>query len=343
MFAPPVSVEYARQAAFVAEALTGPRRFDAPSAAAARIDPAALQGADVFVVFLESYGEAAYSLPGIAPAVRARAAEAGRRLSAAGWHAVTGLFESPTFGGASWLAHASFLTGIEVTRNRDYELLLSSERPSFVGAFAAAGYRTVALMPGLKLAWPEGAFYGYDRIYDAADLGYSGRAFGWWRIPDQFTLGRLVEQELRQPGRKPLFVVFPTIMSHMPFAPVPPYLPDWSRAPDASAYARTGDGSQATPRDAYREAILYDLALVEGFLMQGAPADAVVLVLGDHQPPGIVSGAGASRLVPVHVFARDAERLLAFRRAGWRDGLVPSGAPLGGFAALHGRFAAALK
>ena len=203
-------------------------------------------------------------------------------------------------------------------------------------------------MPGLKLAWPEGKFYGFDEIYDAAALGYTGPSFGWWTIPDQFALGRLVERELRVPGRKPLFVVYPTIMSHMPFTPVPPYLADWALALDPAAYSRTDNGGPGAPggdkaRDSYRKAILYDLALVEGFLSERAPENALVVVLGDHQPPGIVAGAGASWLVPVHVFSRDAARIAAFRAAGMTDGVIPSGPSLGDFAALHGRFAAALK
>lgn len=348
-FAFPVSTVYVEQAEFLAEALIGPRDARFLASPSAPADPAALNGADVFVIFLESYGEVAYRLPDISGDIRDRAAEAGRYLSAKGWHVVSGFFESPTFGGASWLAHSSFLTGATVSQNRDYELLLSSDRTSFVRDFARAGYRTVALMPGLKLAWPEGEFYGFDKIYDAAELDYVGPPFGWWEIPDQFTLGRLVEREMRAAGRKPLFVVYPTIMSHMPFTPVPPYLADWTQAIEPAAYARAADEPSALPGDwaaargAYRRAVLYNLAMIEGFLAQRAPGNALVVVLGDHQPPGLVSGAGASWLVPVHVFSRDAARIAGFREAGFKDGFVPSGNSLGDFAVLHRRFADALK
>lgn len=348
-FARPVSPVYAHQVAFAADALLG--REAATFAARPVVEPdiAALKGSDVFVLFLESYGEVAYRLPEMAASVRARADQAGRALRAAGWHVVSGYFTSPTFGGGSWLAHSSFLSGVVVSHNRDYQLLLSSRRETFVRSFAQAGYRTVALMPGLKLAWPEGQFYGYDKIYGAAAMGYAGPAFGWWRIPDQFTLDRFAEREMRAPDRKPLFVVFPTVMSHMPFAPVPPYVADWSRAADPKAYA----GPEAAPestlgdwkgaRGAYRRAVLYDIALVQGFLTEKAPKTALVMALGDHQPPGIVSGPDAPWLVPVHVFSRDESRLAAFRKLGFRDGFAPSGGTLGDFALLHRKFAEALK
>ena len=34
------------------------------------------------------------------------------------------------------------------------------------GAFGGAGWDTVAVMPGTTGAWPEGGFYGYDRVLD---------------------------------------------------------------------------------------------------------------------------------------------------------------------------------
>ena len=103
-------------------------------------------------------------------------------------------FSSPTFGGGSWLAHASFMSGVEVRDTGDYTLLLTQRRETWPKLFEAAGYRAVAVMPGLRSAWPEGAFYGFDTIYDALALDYRGPDFGWWRIPDQFSLARTAEQ-----------------------------------------------------------------------------------------------------------------------------------------------------
>jgi hypothetical protein len=349
VFALPVSPVYAQQAGFLADALAGRKKSDIASGPIAPVDPTALDGGDVYVFFLESYGEVAYSVPEIADAVRPRIAQAAHRLAARGWHMASGFFTSPTFGGASWLAHSSFLTGVPVSHNRDYQLLLSSGRSSLVRGFAKAGYRTVALMPGLKLAWPEGRFYGFDKIYDAAGLGYDGKPFGWWTIPDQFTIARMAGEEAAAAGRRPLFVVFPTVMSHMPFAPVPPYLADWSRAADPAAYGEAasrraaGFGDWRAARSAYRAAMLYDIDMVEGFIAERAPPGSLVLVLGDHQPPAVVSGPDAGWLVPVHVFSRDKRRIARFVAAGFRPGLTPEGASLGDFAALHGKFTAGLR
>ena len=90
--------------------------------------------------------------------------------------AVSAFVTSPTFGGGSVLAHLSLLSGIEVRDQDQYVLLMTQQRPTLVSLFKGAGYRTVAVMPGLRESWPEGAFYGFDEIYGAPGLDYRGPA-----------------------------------------------------------------------------------------------------------------------------------------------------------------------
>ena len=51
----------------------------------------------------------------------------------------------------------------------------------------------------------------------------------------------------------------------------------------------------------------------------------VLVIVGDHQPPALVSGEGASWNVPVHVIGRRAAVLDRLRAQGFRDGLAPAG------------------
>jgi hypothetical protein len=37
----------------------------------------------------------------------------------------------------------------------------------------------------------QGAFYGFEEIYDLSRLDYHGPPFGWWDITDQFALARM--------------------------------------------------------------------------------------------------------------------------------------------------------
>src|SRR5947208_1587265 len=120
--------------------------------------------------------------------------------------------------------------------------LMTEKRETMVTAFKRAGYRTIALMPGLRQVWPEGAFYGFDDIYGASRLDYRGPEFGWFAVPDQFTLARFDAVERRNPAGAPRFVFLPTISTHFPFIPAPPYQPDWARICDDHPYDGPPDG-----------------------------------------------------------------------------------------------------
>jgi len=68
----------------------------------------------------------------------------------------------------------------------------------------------------------------------------------------------------------------------------------------------------------------------------------VLVVLGDHQPATIVSGAGASHDVPITIIARD--RTVTSRISGWdwQDGMHPGpGAPVWPMDAFRDRFLSA--
>ena len=169
---------------------------------------------------------------------------------------------------------------------------------------------------------------------------YRGPAFGWWRIPDQYALARFDAEESARTPRTPLFVFFPTITSHAPFRPTPPYQADWARMTSDAPYdpsvrsvamQREADWDDLGP--AYAESIGYTLRTLAGFLRHRADRDLVLVVLGDHQPPAGVAGEHASWEVPVHVIASRPAVLDALAADGFAPGLEP---PAGSAGPLHG-------
>jgi hypothetical protein len=327
-FSMPVTQTYARQARLVVDALTGSTSL-APSPAMDS-DLALARGADVFLVFIESYGAISYERPDIAPRLEPGRAELAAAIRATNREVVSAYVESPTFGGSSWLAHLSLLSGIEVRDPETNARLMTQKRDTLVTAFSRHGYRTVALMPGLRQRWPEGTFYGFDDIYGAARLDYRGPEFGWFAIPDEFTMARFDALEAGRPSRVPLFVFFPTISTHFPFSPTPPYQADWRRmltarpydGPDiVRAYSKQPDWTHFGP--GYVDAVSYAYATLGGYLRSSADRDLIMILLGDHQPPAAVSGEGAPWDVPVHVIASRRAVLDRLRSRGFRAGLTP--------------------
>src|SRR5688572_18423125 len=307
MFPAPVISTYANQVRLVAAELFSSK---APLAATPAMDSdlSRVRDADVFVVFIESYGAAAFERTEIAGPLVASRALLASAIDDTKRSVVSAYVESPTYGGSSWLAHVSLLSGVEVREARTNARLMAERRDTLVRAFGRQGFRTVALMPGLRGPWPEGSFYGFDEIYGTERLAYRGPEFGWFAVPDQFSLHRLDALELTRASRQPLFVFFPTISPHFPFSPTPPYQPDWRRmsstepfdGPDlARAYERQPDWEHFAPD--YADAMAYEFVSLAGYLREHAARDVVMIILGDHQPPALVSGEGASWNVPVHI------------------------------------------
>jgi hypothetical protein len=197
---------------------------------------AELNGADVFVIFLESYGRVALDDPDYARATRATLARIESSLSGEGWQSRSGYVSPPTFGGASWLSHSSFLSGNLINTHDRYQAFLHGDTEHLTDRFRETGYRSVLLTPGIRGPWPAGLSMRFDRIVAASDVDYEGQGFGWWYIPDQYSLDWLSRNEIEAPERKPLFVMNPTIMSHFPFGPAPPYLADWAKLTSDTPY-----------------------------------------------------------------------------------------------------------
>ncbi len=331
-FSVPVSTTYWRQAQFTLNAYQQARNPSSAlcSQSAGDLELASVAGDDIFVVFLESYGATAYDRPEISLAL-ARSREAlADAIKASGREVVSAYVESPTFGGASWLAHMSLLTGRPVRDNGTYNLLLTQNCKGLTQEFARHGYRVVGLMPGLKREWPEGTFYGFDALYGERALDYRGPDFGWWRIPDQYALAKLDQVELIRAPRAPLFVFFPTISSHMPFRPTPPYQPDWSRLLAVEPYERGAVAeSLAVEPDwtnlslDYADTIAYTFDYLSGYLRRRSDLNLLLVLLGDHQPPASVSGAQTRWDVPVHVIASRQEALDTLLAAGFVVGVEP--------------------
>lgn len=334
-FARPVTATLAEEVLEFARDASGRDRRPLPPAPRVANDLARVRGADVLLLFIESYGITSWERPEFqATLAPARATLAGA-IHDTGRSVVTGIVESTTFGGESWLAHISLLSGTEVRDPDANRRLMAERRDTLVTTFRRAGYRTIGVFPGLKAAWPEGGFYGFDRIVGAPDLDYHGPPFGWWDVTDQFVLARVDELERSAAGDGPTFVFLPTISTHTPFTPVPPYQPDWPRlltpAPYdeddlTKAYDAVPDWSNLGPD--YARALAYVHETLAGYLRRHQGRDLVLVVLGDHQPPALVSGEGASWNVPVHVIASRPAVLDRLRAHGFRDGLTPNGAAL---------------
>jgi phosphatidylglycerophosphate synthase len=311
-----------------------------------------LRGKDVVIAFVESYGAVAVQDPDISPGVHAVLRDGTAALAGAGYSVRSAFFDSPTFGGASWLAHSTLQSGLWINSQQRYDQLVRSERFTLSTAFGNAGWRTVSDVPSDDRVWPAGtSFYHYDQLYDRRNVGYAGPTFSYASMPDQYTLAAFQRLELG-PGHAPVMAEVDLVSSHTPWTPLPTMVP-WDQVGDGSVFdpmpaqGLTPDEAWRdtdTVRGLYGESIQYSLSALVSWVVQLHDPNLVLLVLGDHQPAATVSGAGAVHTVPVSVVTSDPAVLDRIAAWGWQEGLLPGpSAPVWPMDAFRDRFLAAFS
>jgi hypothetical protein len=323
------------QGRFAAAGGGGPYAAALSAPAPPHSDLAGLKQRDVYLVYLESYGTTVFDTPEFRAGLSESLHQFETSLRGAGYTIASNRLVSPTFGGGSWLAHATLASGVRLDDPIVYTLLLDSGRKLLPAYFKDAGWRTVDIAPGIKAPSARAtAAWGFDREIFASELDYRGPSFGWFAIPDQFTLDRAATIRSALSPAPPVFIQLILVSSHIPFTPVPPYLADWD---DSGTFAsvpatvmekvwRQPDWSRLAPE--YLDSLRYDFAVLGGWLTRRMNGDGLVILLGDHQPPAIVGGQPQPPwTVPIHVLSRDPDLVAPFVAEGYVSGIFPNQAP----------------
>jgi hypothetical protein len=298
-------------------------------------DLAGLKGRDVYLVYLESYGTTVFDTPEFRAGLSEAMGQFESSLHAAGYTIASNRLVSPTFGGGSWLAHATLASGVRLNDPAVYNVLLDSGRKLLPAYLKDAGWRAIDIAPGIKAPSAKATTaWGFDREVFANDLDYRGPSFGWFAIPDQFTLDRAASIRLALGPAPPVFTQVILVSSHIPFAPVPPYLADWT---DSGTFASVSTAVMEEARrqpdwsdlaTEYLNSLRYDFTVLAGWLTHRINGNGLVILLGDHQPPAIVGGQPQPPwTVPIHVMSRDPKLIAPFVTQGYVPGLVPTQPP----------------
>jgi hypothetical protein len=302
---------------------------------------------DIYLIFVESYGRVMIDRASMRRPWSRRVQQMQSRLEQAGWKSASAFSVAPVAGGRSWLAEASIMMGIHVDYEAVFHHLIGQiERvPNLVSLLAKQGYHTVLLAPSdrVRKGVEEANYYNYHRIVRFNNLDYRGPKVGWGLVPDQYSLYHTDEHVLRTAPR-PLFFNYHMVSSHTPWTTVPRLVDDWRTLSDLNAqttFVEEEEGmlEMRMRRYAYREprfmqagylrsdmarayaaTVFYDLELLERYLTT-LSGDALVIVMGDHQPPFIAPETNNFESV-IHMFARDPVLLLEFKAHGFKDGLM---------------------
>ncbi|MGP9789197.1 sulfatase-like hydrolase/transferase [Roseinatronobacter sp. NSM] len=285
---------------------------------------------DFVLAYVESYGRSSFDNPLYSPTHTATLRGIEQDLTARGLSMRSGWARAPMVGGQSWLAHGSVASGLWLDTQARYRALIASPRQTLFHYAQQAGRRTVAIKPAHIFPWPEGDYFGFDAIYNAADLGYQGQPFNWVTMPDQFTLHALDRLERDRTDRTPLVVQVALVSSHAPWVPIPE-LVDWDAIGTGTIFdqwALSGDPPDVVwrdhdrVRDQFRLAVDYSLQTMGDWIARHADTSPLVVMLGDHEPARFVSGVEGFD-VPVHVIG-PADLVDQFASLDWTEGMIPA-------------------
>jgi hypothetical protein len=292
-----------------------------------------LEGADVLLFVVESYGRTVFIRPSYRPAMEATMTRFGRVLHQHGFEAVSAYLVSPTYGGSSWLAHDTLESGVRVENHLEDTTLLHSSLTPMAAYLRRSGYRTVSVMPGSRFPFPEGAYFDYEQVYYARDFDYRGPTFGWAPMPDQYVLDWVRRREFTR-RRQPLFVRYVLISSHAAFNIQPPFIPNWDLIGDGSIYNMRPSINYPiywpdlkNAGEAYLRSLDYEFETLGDYLARYVTFESLIIILGDHQPNLQLTEPKEPWSVPVHVISTNPRLLEPFRKRGYTPGLIPDQPP----------------
>lgn len=291
-----------------------------------------LKKPDIYLIFVESYGSVLYQRPFFTPPYRSLLRQLSVRLEAADWHMATALSEAPTWGGGSWLSYTSTLFGMHIDQHPQYlelrEKYQNQRYPSLGATLHDQGYYYVwlsALDENLsKEAWEKYIrLLAVDELIRYRDLEYIGARYGWGPSPpDQWSL-HWAHEVLKEKVTQPLFFFTITQNSHYPFAPLPSAVRDWRSLNQIGRDAEAVEPHTiqlSTLRANYLKAIEYELSVLTEWILSLENENAIVVLIGDHQPPG-VSRRADGYATPLHILSKDAAFIESFLDYGFVSGL----------------------
>ena len=288
---------------------------------------------DIYVIFIESYGDSLYQFDEMRPVYLDRLDDIYGRLQSENWHAASIRSEAPIRGGKSWLSYTSLLFGLRVDDEAQYDVLLNEfqERayPHLGNYLQGQGYDYQRITPLTKVAQDEPRwektrrFFGFDRWLFLNDMGeFTGPVYGWGPSPpDQYTLSFMRDVTEKNSPDTPHLYFYITHNSHVPWVEPPPIAADWRDLEIPQPQQLIEYDPQNETKEAYLQAMLYQIEMVTRVILDG-PDDSIYIVVGDHQPPLLAFSDYEGVATPLHVITKNRDMVDALVNEQFRPGLM---------------------
>lgn len=288
------------------------------------------QKPNIYLLFIESYGTVATESAALKPSYLKQIKNLESRIKKLDYHIASTYSISPVKGGRSWLAFSSFMSGLKVDNQIQYNDLIQRnfEYPNMVRYFNQQGYQTYRLSTMSNVDSDSlipyartNRYWGFDEWWTYEDFEYKGFLYDMLGgIPDQYAL-EYFRAKIAPDKQQPKLLFYITMASHMPWFKPPPLLDDW-RVFNTMKSDQLIDIA-GTDLERYKKAIAYELELMTRFI-EAEQAPSLFILVGDHQPPGmeyLIADQTDDSATPLHIISKDSVFVNHFLDQGFQEGL----------------------
>lgn len=285
---------------------------------------------NVFLLFVESYGQIALQVDSLSNRYNETIATTDSLFEAAKIYSTSNLSIAPVSGGSSWISFSSALYGFHIKHhslfnyminNPDIESCLNLNRwlqqqgydGSFISPFKPKNYHVP--VEKYKRYYALQNWIDYQHYED-----YKGYRYGWNSPPnDQYVLNYAYEY-MKRKSESPKTLFFMTKNSHYPWDSPKRAVPDW-RSLKVKSGERLPYAKPTIPN--YIDAISFQIEFISQFIMKEANQTDIFIVIGDHQPPKLISKVDSFE-TPIHIISKDSSFINSFQEYGFYPSLAIS-------------------
>ena len=288
---------------------------------------------DIYMIFIESYGSVLYKRPDFFYEYDNLLTKLYFDLQSDHWHIASNRSLAPTWGGGSWIAYTSAMSGLNLTSHAEYLALFNQYQdvpfPHLVNYLRTQGYKSYrlsAISDELNdIEWQRYKnFYGVDEWLRFSDIEYDGPLYGWGPAPpDQYAL-HYAHHHMQADTNDPTVFFYITQNSHYPWTPLPTVAADWTTL-EAQPAVALPDASQRVPheelRQQYLDSITYELQMLTNFILTEGDENDVFILVGDHQPARVARYEDGWD-TPMHVISKNPAFIQRFHDYGFVPNLT---------------------
>ena len=273
---------------------------------------------DLYFIFVESYGTVASLTKENINRYDSLLLELDESFAKAQWNIASNYSIAPIIGGKSWLSFSTVMAGVKMYEHTGYNEIIQNQKkfPHLINYLNGQSYETYRMntfkaneKTEMKIPYEVlDEFWDFDHWIKFKDIPYSGYEYDiFGGIPDQYALGYL--QDSLIVDSLPTFSFFITMNSHGPWFEPPPILENWKdldtikSTPHEEWMQQKGSNNER-----YFKSIIYQLKMLEQFILKKVDQNSIVVLIGDHNPAGMeyklwkIYNKFATQ---IHVFSKD--------------------------------------